>query len=421
MDIKKLYAQYDAFKSRGLHLDMSRGKPCTEQLNLSEPVLHALDGRSDYLAEDGIDVRNYGAYLGVPEARRLFGEIFELPMEQVIVGGNSSINLIHDALTRAFINGPMPGDTPWGKLDKVRFLIPVPAYDWHIHICETFGIEPVPVPMDEFGPDMDTVEELVKDPLVKGLLCTPMYSNPTGVTFSDRVVERLAAMKTAAPDFRIFWDNAYSVHHLYPDKRDHLANIYEACVRYGHEDRVYLFGSTSKITFPGGGIAAMAGSPATVKRQGDLLQYQLVCYNKINQLRHAVYFPNKAAVERHMEKHAAIIRPKFDCVCDTLAREVADIASWHKPLGGYFVCFYTKEPDCAKRIVELCQEAGVKLTPAGAQFPGGVDEYDNMLRLAPTYPPIHELEQAMELFCIAVKIATLEAQGAEGARKQALN
>ncbi|MDO4581627.1 MAG: aminotransferase class I/II-fold pyridoxal phosphate-dependent enzyme [Bacillota bacterium] len=406
---EQLRADYQQFAARDLHLDMSRGKPSGEQLDLSLPLLHVLDDHN-FIAENGMDVRNYGEYRGIPEARRLFAQIFDVPAEQVLVGGNSSINMICDALKRCFLNGALPGDTPWAKLDKVKFICPVPGYDWHFHICETFGIEMIAVEMDEHGPLMDEVERLVAaDPSIKGMITVPMYSNPSGVTYSDEVVRRLAAMPAAAHDFRLIWDNAYCLHHLYDDKRDRLANIYTACEQAGHADRVLMFTSTSKITTAGSGICAMAASPANIEYAASLIMYQLVCYDKLNQLRHCRFLPDLAAVEAHMRRHAAILRPKFDTVLDTLDKEIAPlgIAHWHRPLGGYFVCFYA--PDgCAKRIVQLCKDAGVTLTPAGAPYPHGIDPHDNTIRIAPTYPPLEELRQVMVLFVIAVKLAAVE-------------
>lgn len=400
-NLNALIERYEAFKARGLRLDMSRGKPEARQLDLSLPMLEPMDS---FVCEDGVDARNYGDPTGIPEAKRLFGALLGVPAEQVIVGGNSSINMIHDALTRAIINGPMPGDTPWGRLTGVKILCPVPGYDWHFAMCETLGLIPVPVPTNDDGPDMDQVETLVHDPLVKGMICVPMYGNPSGVTFSDAVVDRLAAMETAAKDFRIIWDNAYCVHHLYPDRRDHLKNMYEACEAAGHPDRVLMFTSTSKITFAGGGVAAMAASPANIARHAALLTYQLVCYDKVNQLRHARFLPDLNAVERHMARQAEIIRPKFDYVLSVMERELSGVATWSRPNGGYFICF--KAPrGCARRIVQLCADAGVVLTPAGAPFPGGRDPEDSTLRIAPTYPDMDELKQAMELFVIAVRLA----------------
>jgi len=404
----ELAKQYLRFAEQGLKLDMSRGKPGGAQLDLSLPLLHALDDH-DFLDSDGLDVRNYGSYTGIPEAKKLFGEILGMPQSQVLVGGNSSINLIHDALHRAFINGPLPGDMPWRRLERVKFICPVPGYDWHFHMLDCFGIETVAVPMLEDGPDMDLVEALAQDPAVKGLITVPMYSNPTGVTFSERVVERLAGMETAAPDFRLIWDNAYCVHHLYPADRDRLANIYLACVAAGHPDRPLIFTSTSKITFAGGGVSCLAASPANIRRQAALLMYQLVSYDKVNQLRHARFLPDLAAVETHMARHADLLRPKFELVLAALAQELAPlgIGQWRAPKGGYFICFYGPE-GCAREIVRRCGEAGVTLTPAGAPFPQGLDPYDRVIRIAPTYPPLSELQKVMELFCITVKLVAAE-------------
>ena len=400
----EIMKEYDDLKKLGLKLDMSRGKPSTEQLDLSNPMLHVLDD-NNFISENGMDVRSYGEFKGIPEARRLFAEIFDMPFDQVICGGSSSINMLSDALKRCYLNGAMPGFTPWAKYDKVKFICPVPGYDWHFHICDTLGIEMIPVETHEDGPDMDTVEELVKDPDVRGMLCVPMYSNPSGVTYSDETVERLAAMQTAAPDFRLIWDNAYCMHHLYDDKRDSLANIYKACERHGTEDRVLMFTSTSKITFAGSGICAMAASPANIEYAAGLIRYQLVCYDKLNQLRHTRFLPDKKAVEEHMKKHAEIVRPKFDLVLDELERELGGlgIARWSKPNGGYFICFEAQK-GCAKNIVRLCEEAGVKLTPAGAPFPHGDDPNDSVIRLAPTYPPLDELKAAMKIFTTVVKL-----------------
>lgn len=405
-DFEKLLAQYEQQKAKHMSLNMARGCPSAAQLELSMPMMTQTES---YLNEDGADCRNYGLYTGIPEAKRLFGQLLGVDPSLVIIGGNSSINLIHDALTRAMLNGPLPGFTPWAKLDKVKFVCPVPGYDWHFYMCDKLGIEILTVPMLDDGPDMDAVEQLVRDPQVKGMICVPMYSNPTGVTFSDRVVDRLAAMETAAPDFRIIWDNAYCVHHLYEEdsRRSRLKNIYDACCQYGHEDRVLMFTSTSKITFPGCGISAMAASPRNIEYQSSLLMYQLVCYDKMNQLRHTNFLPDLDAVTSHMKKHAAIMRPKFRCVLDTMERELKDIARWSDPNGGYFICFYAPN-GCAKRIVELCQQAGVSLTPAGSPYPHGYDKDDSLLRIAPTFPTLDELRAAMEIFVLAVRIAAVE-------------
>ncbi len=408
INLDEVLKKYEDLKKRGLKLDMSRGKPETAQLDLSIPMLHVLDD-NNFISENGMDVRNYGEFKGIPEVRRLLAEILGVPMEQVLAGGSSSINMISDALRRCFINGPMPGFTPWAKLGKVKFICPVPGYDWHFHLCDTYGIELLPVEIREDGPDMDEVERLAKDPDVRGMICVPMYSNPTGFTYSDATVERLAAMETAAPDFRLIWDNAYCMHHLYDDDRDSLANIYDACAKHGTEDRVLMFTSTSKITFAGGGVCAMAASPANIAYAADLIRYQLVCYDKVNQLRHTRFLPDKKAVEEHMKKHANIVRPKFELVLGELERELGGlgIASWSKPKGGYFICFAAQK-GCAKKIIRLCEEAGVKLTPAGATYPHGADPQDSIIRIAPTYPPLEELRQALAVFTTAVKLAAAE-------------
>ena len=410
VSLNDMQVRYNELKSLGLKLDMSRGKPEASQLDLSVPMLHVLDD-GNFISENGMDVRNYGEYKGIPEARRLFGEILGVPAQQVLVGGSSSLNMISDALKRCWLNGPMACFMPWCKLEKVKFICPVPGYDWHFHILDTFGAEMVTVPTNENGPDMGMVEELVKDQDVRGLICVPMYSNPLGITFSDETVERLAAMETAAPDFRLIWDNAYCVHHLYDDRRDKLANIYDACAKYGHEDRVLMFSSTSKITFAGSGVCAMGASPANTDCAAELIQYQLVCYDKLNQLRHARFLPDLQAVDRHMRKHAAILRPKFELVLSMLEEGLGDLqnVSWTRPLGGYFICLSTP-CGCAKRIIALCEEAGVKLTPAGATYPHGVDPQDRIIRIAPTYPPLDELHQAMKVLVASVRLAAAERQ-----------
>ena len=398
-------AKYQQYCAQGLALDMSRGKPEPRQLDLSLPMLRMTD--AGFACEDGVDARNYGDPTGIPEAKRLFGALLGMPPEQVIVGGNSSVNLIYDALVRAILHGPLPGDTPWTDVPGLKFLCPVPGYDWHFHMLAMLGVECVPVPLVEDGPDMDMVERLARDPSVKGIICVPMYGNPSGVTFSDEVVARLARME-AAPDFRIFWDNAYCVHHLYPEAPDRLANIFDACNRAGNPDRPVAFTSFSKITWPGGGVAAMAASPRNIARQAAIMTYQQVCHDKMNQLRHARFFPDLAAVQAHMARQAELLRPKFQLVLDALERDLTGIATWSRPRGGYFICFRAPR-GCAARIVELCAQAGVTLTPAGAAFPGGVDPEDSVIRIAPSYPPLTELAQVMELFPVAVKLAALEA------------
>lgn len=405
----ELEERYREFKSRGLKLNMARGKPSSAQLDLSNGLLDALKGDSMKDA-DGADVRNYGGLNGIPEARALFGEIFDMPADQVIIGGSASLNLMYDTISRAFLHGVLPGSTPWSKVEGIKFLCPAPGYDRHFSICETFGIEMIPVELRADGPDMDTVEKLLAaDDKIKGMWCVPMYSNPDGVTYSDEVVKRIGALKPAAKDFRIFWDNAYCLHHLDRNNRDYLYNIYTACQAAGNEDMVYMFASTSKITFAGGGISAMAASPANIKFTSDQLNIQTISYDKVNQLRHCRFFPNLAAVEAHMDKHAAIMKPKFQIVVDTLEKEIAplDIAHWHNPKGGYFVSFFAMD-GCAKRIVALCKEGGVVLTGAGATYPYGNDPHNSNIRIAPSLPPEAELIQAMELFCLAVKLASVE-------------
>ena len=407
---RQLEEEYISFKALGLNLNITRGKPCSEQLDICVCMQKEL---ADYICEDGVDSRNYGTADGIPEAKRLFSTIFGMPSELVLVGGSTSLNLMYDTMCRAYLHGVLPQFDPWCKQGKIKFLCPVPGYDRHFSITQSFGIEMINVPMRDDGPDMDMVEELVaNDPQIKGMWCVPMYSNPDGITYGDEVVRRLAAMKTAAPDFRIFWDNAYCVHHLYKDDRDHLLNLYDECVKCGNEDRVYTFASTSKVTFAGSGLSGMAMSKANLDWTMKYLSLQLICNNNINQLRHARFLDSAEKIEEVMAKHAAIIEPKFRLVLDSLEREIApcDIAHWHEPKGGYFISFFSMK-NCAKRIVALCTEAGLQLTAAGATYPYGVDPDDSNIRIAPTYPHIDELAQAMKLFCITVKMASLEKLG----------
>jgi len=405
---EELLAQYKDFQGRGLKLDMSRGKPGKEVLDHSNALFAAME---NYTNETGIDTRNYGNLAGLPEARRLFSEAFlDMPAEQIIVGGNSSLTLMFDTIGRAFVRGVLPGMTPWGKLEKVKFLCPAPGYDRHFMICDYYGIEMIPIPLLEDGPDMDQIESLVAaDASIKGIWCVPMYSNPDGVTYSDDVVRRLAAMPTAAEDFRIFWDNAYCVHHLYGANRDHVLNIYKECEKVGTTDRPYLFASTSKVTIAGGGICAMAMSPANLEWAMKNLNVQAIGFDKVNQLRHCRFLPNAEAVEALMERHAEVLRPKFALVLEMLGKELTEweIARWTNPKGGYFISFYGPE-GCAKKIVSLCKEAGVVMTGAGATYPYGKDPQDSNIRIAPTLPPAEELATAMELFCLVVKLCAVE-------------
>ena len=388
---------------------MARGKPSPAQLDLSAPLFDILS-YDDYKAADGTDVRNYGVMDGLPEAKEIFADFLGMEPVNIIIGGSASLNLMWDVATRAMLKGVLPDYTPWCKLDSVKFLCPSPGYDRHFTICQTLGIEMIPVPMLDDGPDMDVVENLVAaDASIKGIWCVPMYSNPEGVTYSDTVVRRLAAMPTAAADFRIFWDNAYGVHHLDMEDHDHLLNVYQACQAAGNPDRVYIFASTSKITFAGAGISAMAASPVNIAYQKKLLNAQTISYDKVNQLRHVRFLKNFDGLMALMAEHAKIMKPKFDLVNQMLERELGGLgcATWKHPKGGYFVSVDVMD-GCAKRVVALCKEAGVVLTGAGATFPYGKDPRDRNIRLAPSYPGLDELEKSMELFCLAVKLAAVE-------------
>lgn len=399
-------AAYDAFKAQGLKLDMSRGKPCREQLDLSDGMY--VDSIR-LKAADGSDCRNYGTVEGLWEARVLFAELFGITPEQVMVANNSSLNLMYDTVARAFNHGLANCGTPWSRLPVVKFLCPVPGYDRHFAICELFGIEMIPVSMTGDGPDMDEVERLVaEDPAIKGMWCVPLYSNPTGVSYSDETVRRLAAMKTAAQDFLIFWDNAYAFHHLY-DTTDAILDILAACRDAGVPDRAIMFSSTSKITWPGAGIAIMAANAGQINRIRKLMNIQTIGPDKVTQLMHVRLMKDASHVKAHMKRHAGIIRPKFDMVLDKLESELAgtDLASWNRPRGGYFISLDVV-PGTAKRVVQLAKEAGVVLTPAGATWPLGKDPQDQNIRIAPTFPPLEELRTAIEILCVCVKLAALE-------------
>ncbi len=403
---EELNAKYGEYKARNLKLNMSRGKPGSDQLELSLPMLEPL---ADYRSEDGTDALNYGQLTGVIEAKRLFAEIMEVDPANVIVGGNSSLNLMYDEIGRAFSFG-LSDCAPWSTQGEIKFLCPAPGYDRHFTICETFGIKMIPIAMNADGPDMDEIERLVaSDASIKGMWCVPMYSNPDGITYSDQVVARMGALKPAAKDFRVFCDNAYCVHHLDMNDMDTLANIYDAFAKCGNEDLIYIFASTSKVTFPHGGISAIAASPANIARIAKYLNAQIISYDKINQLRHARYLKDKAGVLAHMAKHAAIMKPKFDIVFEGLRNELAplEIATWQEPKGGYFISVFLPE-GCAKRTVQLCKECGVELTGAGAPYPYKNDPADSNIRIAPTFPPVAELKLAMEVFCISAKLACVE-------------
>ena len=406
-----LLKKYKEFREMDLSLDLSRGKPCAAQLELSSELL-SLPGKDDYLSEEGIDCRNYDTDLrGLIEVRRLFGEILEVPADNIILGGNASLALLHDALTRAFLFGPLPGFTPWCKYDKIKFICPVPGYDWHFHVLEQLGVEMISVKTGPAGPDPDEIRELAKDPAVKGMICVPKYGNPSGITYSEELVRTLAEMETAAPDFRIFWDNAYCIHHLYdePDKQDHLANIFDLAAAAGHEDRVLIFASTSKVTFPGAGISCMAASEANIQEMLRIRKYRLVNYDKLNYLRHIRFLPDMKAVTEHMRKQAALLRPKFEYIDKVLTRELKPLGygDWNTPRGGYFICYYAPK-GCAKRIVSLCKEMGVTLTPAGAAYPHDYDPDDSAIRLAPSFADMEDIPLVMDVFVTAVKLAVAE-------------
>lgn len=396
-----LEERYNEFKARGLKLDMSRGKPCKEQLDLSV----ALNNVKDYVS-DGVDVRNYGMLDGIPSCKKLFADLMGVKPENVIVGPTSSLNLMFDYVSQCYTHGA--GSTPWCKLDKVKFLCPVPGYDRHFTILEHFGIEMINVDMKQDGPDMDAIEEFVKDPSVKGMFCVPKYSNPQGITFSDDVVRRIAALKPAAEDFRIVWDNAYCVHDLVEDG-DKLLNIFDVLPEYGNDDMVVEVCSTSKITFPGAGVSAIIASDNNIKMIKSRLNAQVISYDKMNQHRHVVFFGDANGVLNHMKKHAAILKPKFDIVIKTLNEELAGkgIASWFAPKGGYFISLDVMD-GCAKRVGELCKEAGVTLTSVGATYPYGKDPNNKNIRIAPSFPPVDELSLAAELLCICTRLAAAE-------------
>jgi len=401
----KLDEQYKEVLSKNLKLDMSRGKPSSEQLSLSNGIFSSVD--NDYISKDGFDIRNYGILDGLSEAKELFSELLNIPKDRILIGGNSSLSMMYDTIARAYVFGTK-GNTPWCKLDKVKFLCPCPGYDRHFAILEEFGIEMIPIELNNDGPDMDTVEKLTEnDETIKGIMCVPLYSNPSGICYSDEVVERIAALKTPAKDFTIIWDNAYGIHHIY--KEEKLKDIFECAKKYGTEDRIYYFFSTSKITFPGSGVALMASTEKNIEEVKRHLGKRTIGYDKINQFRLVKFFKNADNIKEHMKKLGKILAVKFDIVLDELETEFkgSNILKWNKPNGGYFISINTLN-GCAKRTVALAKQAGVILTTAGAAFPYSNDKNDSCIRLAPTYPTAEDLKQAIKVVSLCIKIAAVE-------------
>lgn len=406
---ESLNKEYAEAKAKGLALDMSRGKPSAKQLDVSLGLLDTINSSSDLKALDGTDCRNYGVLDGIPEAKKLMADMMGTTPDHVIVYGNASLNIMYDQISRAYTHGIL-GNTPWCKLDKVKFLCPVPGYDRHFAITERFGIEMINIPMSESGPDMGMVEEYVsKDASVKGIWCVPKYSNPQGYTYSEETVKRMAALKPAAEDFRIFWDNAYVIHDLYDDNKDEIADIISECDKAGNPDMVFEFASTSKVSFPGSGIAALATSANNIADIKKQLTIQTIGHDKLNQLRHVRFFKDINGLKEHMRKHAEFMRPKFEAVESVLEEELGGlgIGSWTEPKGGYFISFEAMD-GCAKAIVAKCKEAGVKLTGAGATFPYGKDPKDSNIRIAPSFPTPEEMKQAADLFVLCVKLVSVE-------------
>ncbi len=406
---KELEAEYGKAQALGLKLDMSRGKPSAQQLDLSMEMMDVLNSDTDLKCREGIDCRNYGVIDGIQEAKELLAELIEVGPDKIIIYGNSSLNVMYDTVARSMTHG-VCGSTPWCKLPSVKFLCPVPGYDRHFAITEYFGIEMINVPMNEDGPDMDLVERLVsEDEAIKGIWCVPKYSNPQGITYSDETVRRFAGLKPAASDFRIYWDNAYNVHHLYETEQDTILEILSECEKAGNPDMVYKFSSTSKISFPGSGVAAISASPANLKDIRKQMGIQTIGHDKLNQLRHVRFFKDLDGIKAHMMKHAAIMRPKFEAVLEILERELGglEIGSWLKPRGGYFISFDAMD-GCAREIVARAKEAGVVMTNAGATYPYGRDPHDSNIRIAPSFPPLDELIQAANIFVLCVKLVSID-------------
>lgn len=406
-ELQDVQAAFETVKKKNLKLDMSRGKPGKAQLDLASGILSVLTD-PDSCTVDGMDARNYGELMGLPSCRKLFAEILGCKTEEVFAGGNASLTLMYDVIAKAFTHGLLHSERPWSKEEKVKFLCPAPGYDRHFKLVESFGMELITIPMTATGPDMDMVEEAVKDPAVKGIWCVPKYSNPTGIIYSDETIRRIAGLKPAAPDFTVMWDNAYCIHEFDGDFVP-FADILTLCREAGNPDMVFEFASTSKITLPGAGVAVFACSEANMQYMKGLITFQIISYDKVNQLRHVRYLKDKANTLALMKKHAEIMKPKFDAVSDALDRELKPrgLGSWNRPKGGYFVS-YDALPGTAKRTLALCKEAGVVMTGAGATFPYGVDPQDSNIRIAPSLPPVEELEAAIEVFCICVRLSSLE-------------
>lgn len=405
----KLKGEYRDYQGMNLTLNMARGKPSVDQLDLSMRMMDILSSNDDLTCEDGTDCRNYGVLDGIAEAKKLLGDMMEVPAENIIIYGNSSLNVMYDTVSRSMTHGVM-GSTPWCKLDKVKFLCPSPGYDRHFAITQYFGIEMITVPMTEDGPDMDMVEKYVsEDENVKGIWCVPKYSNPQGYSYSDETVRRFASLKPKAKDFRIYWDNAYTIHHLYDDDKDYILEILDECRKAGNPDMVYKFASTSKISFPGSGIAAIATSHNNLDDIKKQLGMQTIGHDKVNQLRHVRFFKDIDGMNEHMKKHADILRPKFEAVLKILEEELGGlgIGDWTKPKGGYFIAFDSL-PGCAKAIVARCKKAGMIMTGAGATYPYGIDPQDTNIRIAPSFPPLSDIEIATKLFALCVKIESIE-------------
>ena len=403
---QELEQRLEEFKAMGLRLNMARGKPCKEQVDLSMPMMDVLNSSASFECEDGIDCRNYGVLTGIEECKRLLGDMIEIDPKNIIIFGNSSLQVMYGCLSRSMTHGVL-GSTPWMKLDKpIKWLCPVPGYDRHFSMTEHFGIEMINIPMKKDGPDMDMIEELIKDEYVKGIWCVPKYSNPDGTTYSDEVVKRFARLKPAAKDFRIYWDNAYSVHHLYKDRQDYLLEILHECELAGNPDLVYKFTSTSKITFPGSGIAALATSQRNIEEIQRQLSYETIGFDKVNQLRHVRFFKNLDGIIAQMDKHADILRPKFEIVENIMEEMIKDVATWSKPNGGYFITLNVKGH--AKEVIQRCKECGVVLTEAGCAYPYHNDPDNAVIRIAPSYPSLKELELATRILCLCVLIETAE-------------